>query len=49
MRYNRKIFNENKCAPPLVWDRENMKFSNAAEANQYLTRDYREGWKLTSA
>jgi hypothetical protein len=49
MRYNRKIFNENKCAPALMWDRENMKFSNVAEPNQYLTRDYREGWKLTSA
>jgi hypothetical protein len=30
-------------------DRESMKFSNIAEANQYLTRDYRDGWKLTSA
>ncbi len=49
MRYNRKIFNENKCAPPLLWDRENMKFTNATEPNQYLTREYREGWRLTSA
>jgi hypothetical protein len=49
MRYNRKIFNENKCAPPLLWDSENMKFTNGAEPNQYLTREYRDGWKLTSA
>ena len=49
MRYNRKIFNENKCAPPLLWDRESMKFTNIAEPNQYLTREYRDGWKLTSA
>lgn len=49
MRYNRKVFNENKCAPPLLWDRENMKFTNAVEPNQYLKREYRDGWKLTSA
>ncbi len=49
IRYSRKIFNENRCAPALQWDRENMKFSNVAEANQYLTREYRDGWKLTSA
>jgi hypothetical protein len=49
IRYSRKIFNENRCAPALLWDRENMKFTNIAEANQYLTREYRDGWKLTSA
>jgi Oxidoreductase family, C-terminal alpha/beta domain len=49
MRYNRKIFNENRCAPALLWDREAMKFTNAGEANQYLKRDYRDGWKLTGA
>ena len=49
MRYSRKIFNENRCAPALLWDREAMKFTNAAEANQYLKRDYRDGWMLTGA
>jgi hypothetical protein len=49
MRYSRKIFNENRCAPALLWDKESMKFTNVAEANQYLTREYRDGWKLTSA
>jgi predicted dehydrogenase len=49
IRYSRKVFNENRCAPALLWDRENMKFTNIAEANQYLTREYRDGWKLTAA
>ena len=49
IRYSRKIFNENHCAPALLWDQEAMKFTNAAEANQYLIREYRDGWKLTSA
>jgi len=26
-----------------------MKFTNIADANQYLTREYRAGWELTSA
>ena len=49
MRYGRRIFNENRCAPPLNWDREAMKFTNANDANPYTIREYREGWKLTSA
>jgi hypothetical protein len=49
IRHSRKVFNENRCAPALQWDVENMRFSNVAEANQYLTREYREGWKLTGA
>lgn len=49
IRYSRKVFNENRCAPALLWDRDNMRFTNAADANPYLTREYRDGWKLTSA
>ena len=49
IRYSRNIFNENHCAPALLWDREGMRFTNASEANQYLVRNYRDGWKLTSA
>ena len=49
IRYSRKIFNANHCAPALLWDAESMKFTNIADANQYLTREYRDGWKLTSA
>jgi len=47
IRYSRKIFNEDVCAPALLWDREAMKFTNANEANAYLVREYRDGWKLT--
>jgi len=28
------------------YDTENMKITNDEEANQYVTREYREGWKL---
>jgi hypothetical protein len=49
IRYSRKVFNENRCAPALLWDQQNMKVTNIAEANQYLTREYRDGWKLTGA
>jgi hypothetical protein len=47
IRYSRKIFNENRCAPALLWDQEAMKFTNAPEANPYLKREYRTGWNLT--
>jgi predicted dehydrogenase len=30
----------------LHWDSENFKITNMPEANQYLQRDYREGWTL---
>ena len=30
----------------LLWDGENMKFTNVPEANQYLHRKYRSGWTL---
>lgn len=49
IRYSRKVFNENRCAPALLWDRESMKFTNITEASQYLRRDYRDGWELTGA
>jgi hypothetical protein len=49
IRYSRKIFRADRCAPALQYDQEAMKFTNASEANQYLVRDYRNGWKLTSA
>ena len=49
IRYSGKIFNEDQCAPALLWDKESMKFTNIADANQYLTREYRQGWELTSA
>ena len=30
----------------LEWDGANMKITNVQEANQFLRRDYREGWTL---
>lgn len=48
IRYRRRVFQENRCAPALLWDAERMKFTNAPDADPYLTREYREGWKLTS-
>ena len=32
----------------LVWDGPNMKVTNFDEANQFVKRQYREGWKLPS-
>ena len=29
----------------LLWDGASMKITNLAEANQFVSRDYREGWK----
>jgi len=46
MRISRKNFGENKAVGPLEWDAANMKFTNMPEANPYLYREYREGWKL---
>ena len=30
----------------LIYDAANMKFTNAPDANQYLTREYRSGWAI---
>ena len=30
----------------LLWDGDSMKITNMDEANQFVTRDYRSGWKL---
>ena len=30
----------------LLWDGENMKITNYDEANAFVSRSYREGWKL---
>jgi hypothetical protein len=31
----------------LLWDAKNMKITNFDEANQFVKRDYREGWSLS--
>ena len=38
-----KSFNGRK---KLLWDGKNMRITNFEEANQFVSRDYREGWKL---
>jgi hypothetical protein len=30
----------------LRWDGPNMRFTNSREANQFLRREYRQGWTL---
>jgi hypothetical protein len=30
----------------LLYDGANMQFTNNADANRYLTREYRAGWSL---
>lgn len=30
----------------LLWDPENLKITNAPEANQYITKQYRDGWSF---
>ena len=30
----------------LEWDAKNMKVTNVSEANQYISREYRQGWML---
>jgi hypothetical protein len=32
----------------LLWDSTSMKFTNFPEANQYVSREYRAGWSLTT-
>ena len=31
----------------LLWDAKNMKITNFDEANQFVKREYRDGWKLS--
>ena len=30
----------------LLWDGENMRITNLEEANQFVTRSYRQGWEV---
>ena len=48
IRYSRKVFKADRCAPALLWNAQAMEFSNAPEANPYLRREYRDGWTLKS-
>ncbi|MBN2447506.1 MAG: Gfo/Idh/MocA family oxidoreductase [Phycisphaerae bacterium] len=35
-----------RMARRLEWDGEKMEFTNIPEANQYVTKEYRDGWKF---
>ena len=35
-----------RAGEKLEWDAKNMRFPNAPDAEKYLRREYREGWKL---
>jgi hypothetical protein len=35
-----------RCGEKLYWDTTNMKVTNNPEANEYIRRQYREGWSL---
>jgi predicted dehydrogenase len=35
-----------RAGKKLAWDAKNMKFPNAPDAEKYLGREYRKGWKL---
>ena len=48
IRYSRKTFRAEHCAPALQWNAQAMEFTNASDANQYLRREYRDGWALTN-
>jgi hypothetical protein len=48
IRYSRKTFRANQSAPALLWNAQAMEFTNASDANQYLRREYRDGWTLKS-
>ena len=45
-RYSRKIFRAGNTAPAMLWNAQAMEFTNASDANQYLRREYRDGWAL---
>ncbi|HIG27898.1 MAG TPA: Gfo/Idh/MocA family oxidoreductase [Verrucomicrobiales bacterium] len=35
-----------RAGTKIEWDAKNMRISNSSKANQYLKREYREGWSL---
>jgi predicted dehydrogenase len=43
----RPVLKENRLfGTKLLWDAQEFKFTNVPEANQYLTKEYRQGWGL---
>ena len=39
-------FQQNLPADELIWDSENMKFTNDPDANRFVHYEYRKGWSL---
>ncbi len=37
-----------RCGKRLEWDAENLKATNCPEADQYIRKDYREGWEVVA-
>jgi hypothetical protein len=35
-----------RAGKKVLFDSDNMKITNAADANKYLVREYRKGWEL---
>lgn len=48
IRYSRKVFVPEQCAPAPLWDEEKMESTNITNVNQCLTHEYREAWTLMS-
>jgi hypothetical protein len=42
----RRPLREKLATKRLLWDAKNLKFTNAPEANQYIRKEYREGYSL---
>jgi predicted dehydrogenase len=42
----RPALKEKLLSTKLFWDAEQFKFSNMPEANQYITKEYRQGWGI---
>ncbi len=40
------ILKEKLLSTKLLWDAKEFKFTNVPEANQFLTKEYREGWAI---
>jgi predicted dehydrogenase len=49
LRHARKGFRSNVLTPPYLYEARSMSFTNVPEANPYLSREYRQGWRLTAA
>ena len=42
----RPALKDKMLSTKLLWDAKEFKFTNIPEANQYLTKEYREGWAI---